>query len=164
MSTPPQSPAEGFHTIIRWLVQAVTAMSGGDRLTYAVIGLIVDRIRVINQGFQRLAARLAAGTYRPRRYAPRRKPIDPKPRRQSPLPQDFGWLLKLVPDAVGYRSQLEHHLRDPAMVALMAEAPASMARVLRPLCWMLRLPPPPILARPRREAAPEAAPPAAAPR
>jgi hypothetical protein len=126
-----------------------------------VIGLIADRIRVINQGFKRLSARLAAGTYRPRHGHRRRKATDPKPRQPSPLPQTFGWLLKLVPDAVGYRSQLEYLFRDPAMAALMAQAPASMARILRPLCWMLYLPPPPILARPRprREAAtPDAGP------
>jgi hypothetical protein len=158
-NAPPQSPAEGFATIIRWLVQSVAAMSGGDRLTYRVIGLIADRIRVINQGFKRLVARLAAGTYKPRHGFHRSRPIDPKPRRPNPLPEEFGWLLTLVPDAIGYRSQLEYLFRDPAMAALMAAAPASMARVLRPLCWMLRLPPPPILARPRprprREPEPE---------
>jgi hypothetical protein len=169
---PPQSPAEGFATIIRWLVQSVAAMSGGDRLTYRVIGLIADRIRVINQGFKRLCARLAAGTYKPRHGFHRRSPIDPKPRRPNPLPEEFGWLLKLVPDAIGYRSQLEYLFRDPAMAALMAAAPASMARVLRPLCWMLRVTPPPILALPRREtsrakagrpkAAPKTAPPPSA--
>jgi hypothetical protein len=142
------------------LVQVVAAMSGGDRLTHRVIGLIADRIRVVNQRFRRLAARLAAGTYRPRRFARRRKPIDPKPRQKSPLPEQFGWLLQLVPQAIGASAQLEHLLRDPEMAALMAAAPASMARALRPLCWMLRVTPPPILARPKPKAAPpEAGPP-----
>jgi hypothetical protein len=159
----PQSPAEGFATILRCLVQAVAAMSGGDRLTYRVIGLIADRIRVVNQRFRRLAARLRAGTYRPRHGFRRRKAIDPKPRRPNPLPRQFGWLQPLVPEAVQFRAQLEHHLRDPEMVALMAQAPASMARTLRPLCWMLRVTPPPILALPRRRPRPEAVPPESAP-
>ena len=121
-------------------------MGGGNRLTYLVIGLIVDRIRVINQGFRRLADRIAAGTYRPRRSSPRRTATGRKPRRQSPLPRHFGWLQPLVPEAVQFRAQLEHLLRDPEMAALLAAAPASLARPLRSLCRMLRVDPPAILA------------------
>jgi len=111
--------------------------------------LIFGRFREIKQRFDRLAARLAAGTYAPRRYHGRKPAADPKPRRKCPLPAKFGWLLPLVPEAVQYRAQLEHLLlRNPAMIALIAQAPAPMARILRPLCWMLRLEPPPILARP----------------
>jgi hypothetical protein len=164
MSTPPpRTPAENVAILLRCLSQAVAAMGGGNRLTYLVIGLIVDRIRVINQGFRRLADRIAAGTYRPRRSSPRRTATGRKPRRQSPLPRHFGWLQPLLPEAVQFRAQLEHLLlRNPEMAALIAQAPASMARVLRPLCWMLRLDPPPILARPRPQ--PAAAPaPAAGP-
>ena len=68
----------------------------------------------------------------------------------NPLPQKFGWLLKLVPEAVGYRSQLENLLRDPEMAALLAAAPTAMRRPLRSLCRMLGLPPPEILALPPR--------------
>jgi len=118
------------------------------RLASPLLRLITDRLRGINQRFKRLADRLAAGTYRPRRYHGR-KPTEQKPRQKSPLPQQFGWLLALAPELIGNRSQLDHLLQDPAMVALIAAAPAPMARILRPLCWMLRLEPPPILARPR---------------
>jgi hypothetical protein len=159
--SPPLSPAAGFAIILRCLTQAVAAMSGGDRLTYRVIGLIADRIRVIKQRFARLAARLAAGTYRPRRFTPRRQPAQRRPRPPNPLPSHFGWLQPLVPEAVQFRAQLENLLRDPQMEALMAAAPASMARALRPLCWMLRLPPPPVLARSRPAAPPPEARPAA---
>jgi hypothetical protein len=117
-----------------------------------VIALILGRLRDINQRFARLAARLRQGTYRPRRPVARRKPVTRKQRRKNPLPQTFGWLLTLVPEAVGYRAQLDHLLRDPEMTALIAAAPAPMARALRPLLWMLRLPPPPVLP-PRRRAA-----------
>src|SRR5271165_1810472 len=117
--------------------------------------LIFTRIIEINRRFRRLADRLAAGTYKPRRYHGRKPAADPKPRRKSPLPTKFGWLLPLVPEAVQYRGQLEHLLlRNPAMIALIAQAPAPMARILRPLCWMLRLEPPPILARPKPAAQP----------
>ena len=160
MSTLPHPPAECVATLLRWLVHAVVTRGLCGRLAGPVMGPILDRIRGINQRFKRLAARLAAGTYTPRRSFHRRKAIDPKPRRQSPLPQNFGWLVPLVPEAVVFRAQLESLLQHPEMAALMAEAPAPMARILRPLCWMLRVTPPPILARPRRQPAPA---PAAAP-
>ena len=116
-----------------------------------LIALIVERLRRIKQRFAYLAARVGDGLYVPRRRAalPRRRPGQPPPPR-NPLPQKFGWLLPLVPDAVGYRSQLEHLFRDPEMVALLAAAPTAMRRPLRSLCWMLRLPPPPILSPPPR--------------
>ena len=146
MPVPPSHlPAESFATILRWLVQAVVLRGAGDRLAAPLIALILGRLRDINQRFARLAARLRQGTFRPRRAAARRKPVPRKPRRKNPLPQTFGWLLTLVPEAVGYRAQLEHLLRDPEMTALIAAAPAPMARALRPLLWMLRLTPPPIL-------------------
>ena len=150
---PPRSPGECFATLLRCLGHAVVAMMGGERLSGPVIAHIVTRIREIKQRFARLTACLAAGTYKPRRYRGR-KAAAPGPRRRSPVPQQFGWLLPLVPDAVCYRSQLSQLLGDPAMVALIQAAPAPMARVLRPLCWMLRLEPPPILARPRPQPPP----------
>jgi hypothetical protein len=117
------------------------------RLASPLLRLITDRLRGINQKFKRLADALAAGTYKPRRYHGRKPAAAAKPRQKSPLPLKFGWLLALAPELIGNRSQLQHLLQDPAMVALIAQAPAPMARILRPLCWMLRLEPPPILAR-----------------
>ncbi len=167
---PPRTPAESFATILQWLARAIADRGVGGRLAGPLIGLLLGRIREINQRFARLAARIASGGFVPRRTAPRRRPVALTPRRKNPLPQTFGWLLTLVPEAVGYRAQLEHLLRDPEMAALIAAAPAEMARTLRPLLWMLRLRPPPVLAR-SRQAAPSApappvplqAPPAPAP-
>jgi hypothetical protein len=164
------TPAERFATTLRWLVQAVAAMSGGDRLSYALIGLIVDRIRGIKQHVARIAERIRAGTYTPRQSAPRRQPTERRPRPPSKLPTTFGWLLPLVPDAIGFRSQLEFLLQDREMAELLAAAPGSLRRPLRSLCWMLRLAPPDILARPAKPrspakpAAPAAPMPAPAPR
>src|SRR5271163_209028 len=134
--------------MLRWLGQCVAAMSGGDRLSYFLIGQIITRIRVINQSFARLDARIRAGNYAPRRFAPRRPPAAPRPRPPNPLPSHFGWLLPLVPEAMGSRSHLEYLFRDPEMVALMAAAPASMRRPIRSLCHMLGVSPPDILALP----------------
>ena len=47
MPIPTPTPAERFATMLQWLAGAVAAMSGGDRLSYLLIGLIVDRIRGI---------------------------------------------------------------------------------------------------------------------
>ena len=73
------------------------------------------------------------------------------------------WLLALVPDAIGHRSQLENQLRDPETVALLAAAPDALRRSLRSLCWMLFLAPPPILAHPARTKPPAAPAPAIQP-
>jgi hypothetical protein len=149
VSNPPPSPAERFATCLQWLTKAVVAMMGGERLPLLLIGQIVDRIRRIKQRFATLAARIAAGKYVPRTgSAPPRKRPGQTPPPKGPLPNTFGWLLKLVPEAVQYRGQLEYLLQDPEMAALLAAAPASLRRPLRSLCWMLHLTPPPILAPP----------------
>jgi hypothetical protein len=172
MPIAPRTPAECFATLIAWLSRSVGAMSGGDRLSYLLIGQIVDRLRGIKQRFVRLAARIDGGRYAPRTIAPHRRAATP--RRADPLPKTFGWLLPLVPDAIAFRAQLEDLFRDPAMAALMQAAPASLARPLRSLCRTLGAPTPPILATirapirapvlaPMREATPSAAPQATPP-
>ena len=155
MQIAPPTPAERFAAILQWLTRAVQARMGGERLALSLIALIVDRIRRIKQRFAYLATRVGNGLYVPRRSAPpRRRPGQARP--SNPLPQKFGWLLKLVPEAVGYRSQLEHLLREPEMAALLAAAPTAMRRPLRSLCRMLGLSPPPILALPPRPKPPPA--------
>ena len=61
----------------------------------------------------------------------------------------FGWLLRLVPETVAYGGQVEHLLADPKMTALLAASPQA-GRILRPLCHMLAIKPPPALAAPPR--------------
>jgi hypothetical protein len=147
--SPSPTPAENFATLLTWLGRAVVAMMGGERLPLQVIALIIDRLRRGNQLFARIAARVRDGRYRPRQGVAAPRPGQ-KPPPPNKLPQTFGWLLKLVPEAVQYRGQLEHLLRDPEMAALLAAAPVPMARALRPLCRMLGLAPPDILAPPPR--------------
>jgi hypothetical protein len=124
--------------------------------------LIMNRIREIKQRFARLAARIAAGTYVPRRSTTRRRLAEPKPRQPNPLPDDFAWLIKLVPETAAFGSQLQLLFADPEMAALMAAAPAAMRRPLRSLCRMLGVAPPPVLALPAKPRAPRK-PPRAAP-
>jgi hypothetical protein len=155
--------------MLAWLSQAVAAMSGGDRLSYALIGLIIDRIRCIKQRVARLAARIRDGRYQFRIVTAPRSGT-PGPRPPDPLPKKFGWLLKLVPEAVQYRGQLENLFRDAEMAALLAAAPASLGRPVRSLCHMLGLRPPEILAPPakprppRQKTPPPEAPPPPPPR
>ena len=119
---PPRGP--DIHPDCRQLSPRLSRYIG---LSTPLIGLIVTRIREIKQHFARIAALIRNGDYAPRRFAPRRPQAEPKPRPPSQLPRKFGWLLKLVPQAVGSRSQLQNLLRDPEMVALIAAAPASSA-------------------------------------
>ena len=160
----PCSPPERMATILQWLTRAVVAMMGGERLPLLLIAQIADRLRRINQRFSEFAARVRDGRYTPRPAAlPRRRPGQPPPPR-NPLPQKFGWLLPLVPDAIGYRSQLEHLFRDPEMAALMEAAPTAMRRPLRSLCWMLGVTAPKILALPPPPPRPKPPPPPKIPR
>jgi len=152
----PLTPAERFASILQWLAHAVVTRAAFG-LSQPLIALIVNRIREIKQGFARLAARIEAGTYAPRRRASTapRPPAIRKPRPPpNPLFRKSGWLLPLLPEAVAFRGHLDSLLRDPEMAELLAAAPVSLARPLRSLCWMLRVEPPKILARPARPAQP----------
>jgi len=147
---PSPTAAETFASILWCLTQAVVTRTAFG-LFQPLINLIVTRIRDAKQAFARLAARIQAGTYAPRRRAstPPRPPAIRKPRPPpNPLARKFGWLLPLVPAAVASRGHLENLLRDPEMAALLAAAPVSLRRPIRSLCWMLWVDPPKILARP----------------
>ena len=122
--TPLPTPVENFASFIRGLTGGVSAMSGGDRLSCLLIGLIVTLLHEIEWGFAQLAARIAAGA-----DAPRLPPAaDRPPRRPSKLPTRVGWLLPPVTDGNADRSHLHRQLRDPETVALPAAGPAAMAR------------------------------------
>jgi hypothetical protein len=132
-----------------WLSRAVDAPSMWGPFPRPLALLILDRIRTINQAVARLAARVTAGKYVPRRppETPRQR-AGPHPRKKNPLPQSFAWLVKLVPETAVYGSQLQFLFAAPEMAALMQAAPASLGRPLRSLCHMLGVRPPPILAPP----------------
>ena len=160
--TPPPIPLEQFAAIRLCLCQFVARQTGWG-ISLQLIALIIAKIRTIGQRFARLVARIEAGTYTPRRPpATPRKTAASRPRPPSKLPLKFAWLLPLVPGAACFGGQLETLFRTPEMAALLAAAPEPMGRVLRPLCWMLGVTPPPILAW-RRKTPPPAppAPPAA---
>jgi hypothetical protein len=161
--------------IIGGLCEAVARRIAADRTAGPLIILTVDRLRHLLARFASLAARAEAGKLRPpRQGAPlrRRTPppgeapapeepgdhtANPKPPRQRErlLPREFGWLIRFVPyEAACFGSQLQHQLSRPEMVALIEAAPQA-GRILRPLCWMLAIPLPPILRLPPRPPKPK---------
>jgi len=169
--TPP-APAERLTVIIALLCRAVAARGAGGWLGGVSVILVWSRLRRLASRFVRLAARLEAGT----KPAPPR-PAAPRPKRPKPphrLPRGHAWLVRLVPEAASGASQLQHLLAEPEMAALIAATP-QMGRLLRPLCRMLGVAPPPAIAkpppvtgaspsRPAAVRAPRASPPAPRPR
>ena len=168
--TSPASAPDRFALLIEALCASVAA-SHARGLAGPVIVLIWGRLR-------RMAARFAAAAIpavsrrasRPARSSPARsrpRAHDGRPR----LPGGFGWLIRLSPAAACHGGQLQRLLADPEMAALLAATPR-MGRLLRPLCRMLAVEPPPgLLAPPNRarrpsvraEASGEAATPAPSP-
>lgn len=104
-----------------------------------------------------LLALLTAGRL-PRVYAPRPdQKRNPAPvrfsRRRAWLPATFGYQI------AAYGSHLDHLLRDPQTLALLASAPPaivkSAARTLRPLCHLFGVDLPPILQLPPKPPRPK---------
>ncbi len=154
----PPAPADRFALLIAGLCRAVAARSAGRALAGPLIVLIWGRLRRMAARFGRLAARLRAGKLSACPTSRRPAASGPQP---APLPRGFAWLIRLVPEAAAGAAQLQHLLDDPAMAALIAAAPQA-GRILRPLCRMLGVPPPPGL-RPAPPAPPAAPPSLVAP-
>ena len=140
-------PAERFATLLFWLGKTLTTRHLAGTLAGPLFFLIMGRLKAFRYAFARLAARIEAGTFSPRRSPPPRQPsTEKKTRRRTPLPQGFAWLIKMVPETAASASQLQFLLAEPDMAALIAAAPAQMRRPLRSLCQMLGVILPPILA------------------
>ena len=158
--TSPSSATDRFALLIEALCASVAA-SHARGLAGPVIVLIWGRLR-------RMAARFAAATAIPAAPGRASRPVPSRPAPSRPraecrprLPGGFGWLIRLSPAAACHGGQLQRLLADPEMAALLA-TPPRMGRLLRPLCRMLAIEPPPGLLAPpdraRRPAARAAAP------
>jgi len=151
----PPTPAERLRLLLNWLVMAVDSRAHTGQLARPLVALIVHRLILMRQAIARAIARMAAGKIS------LRKSGGPRPGRKAGTPNRFptspAWLIKLVPETAAGASQLRHLFTDPEISALLAAAPASLARPLRSLCRMLDveppLPAPPRAARPPRPAA-----------
>ena len=158
-SAAPPTPLQRVAFLVNHLMRIIGVLylgsPQGGRIPRPLLALANQRLAAFREQFARLAASILAGTYRPRRFTPRpaTATATAKPRPESPLRRQ-GWLADYLPGAVAapLRGDLLYLLEDPETQALIAAAPAEMARLFRPLCWMLKLKPPQVLARRRREA------------
>ncbi len=126
--------------LVEGLRRVLAARGVGLGLAVPLMLLLWSRLRRTAERFARLAAKVRAGTLPP----PRRRLRSPRPARPQPLrlPRGFAWLVRRLPQAASAASQLQHLLADPAMADLLAAAPQA-GRLLRPLCQMLGVRPPP---------------------
>ena len=149
----PPTPADRFARVIDGLCRAIAARGAGGGLAGALTLLLWGYLRRKAARLAGHAARIEAGAppaasrARRRPASPRPPPPRSRPRLRQRLPEGFAWLVRVVPEAAGYGSQLQHLLSDPDMAALIAAAP-QMRRHLRPLCRMLGIRPPPSLTSP----------------
>ena len=181
----PSCFAELFALILRGVREAIAA--GGLKAGADLLPLIIPasgRVSRLSARFVALVAAVRAGRFAARRPSsgsdqiPARKsrpqpvaedaqaamsglPVPPKPVR---LPRGFGWMLRFGSAVACHRSQLEHWLlTNPELGQVLEAAPREAGRILRPLCHMLGIVPPPALRLPPRP--PRVRPkPAAAPR
>ena len=150
-----------------WLLEGLCKVIGADAHTRqveaALAWAIWNRVRVLGERLIALIERAQAGRLRVGRSQAgmRRDRADPRPagvlHAPKLLPQDFGWMPRMLPQTAQFAGVLSFLLRDPETVALVERAPEA-GRILRPLCAMLGVQAPAYLRRRRRGAAGEAAP------
>ena len=143
--------ATTFLTLMNGLREAVVAADiHGPCFFQALTRALWHRLGRAANNFATLARKLAE-----RGPPPPPKPHIPKPipetkSRPQPeivLPRRFGWVPR-VWETHAYAAQLTHLLADPEMIA-MIEADRRFGRLLRPVCRMLGIRPPPCLQLPK---------------
>ena len=152
--------------VIDTLCRAAAAKAARRWVLAPLILLLWPYLRRVAARFDALVRRLGAA----RRTTPRppRAPVASvapagRPARAR-LPQGFGWLLWLGPEAAALASRVRHLLADPDMAALLDAEPGA-GRILRPLCRMLGIGPgsdvpPALFQRPQAAATPSSGAPA----
>jgi hypothetical protein len=152
-----RTPSYLFTTLIEGLYTCVSDAVGYGFAEIPLAVLLWRRLHRMYSRFAFILARLRAGTLpapgsAPRRPAPAR-PAAASPPSHEPLPMElprrFGWVTHEISMAVFRRYDLEDLLEDPEMPTLVAAAP-QLGSVLRPLCHMMAIRPPPWLRLPRR--------------
>jgi len=130
--------------ILSGLARAVAARIAGGMMQAAMILLVWQRVRRVEERILGLLRRFRAGALRGVVAAQGRAAGHASGhasgrcgRMPGGLPRGFGWLLPLVPqEAAGFASQLRVVLAEAEMVALLQASPQAR-RELRPLCRML---------------------------
>ena len=161
-----------FNSLMEGLFADVRAAAAvgivGIWLNVPLIRVLWRRLHRMSRQFHSILARYHAGTLPPPGNTPSgntpsgstpSRPARPRPAAAAPPPSDwptpqeqaarYGALLSLTFAATLRHFELAEMLADPDMPALVAEAP-QLGRVLRPMCRMLALKPPPWLRLPRR--------------
>jgi hypothetical protein len=143
-------------------LRALSAQGRDSRLCGPLLILLGSRLRRTRNRFIALAARVRDGLL-PAVAPAVRRTGSPRSAASAPpaavLPRQFGWVQRMVPQpwlVNHWRNLLEGMLEDPELVAVIAVAP-QMGRELRPLCRMLAITPPPLLALPARPRRPRPA-------
>jgi hypothetical protein len=158
MLTPATVLADAFFAIIEALWNSIAAEARERALYTPLTVAIAARLQRLADRFASLVARLNAGKLRvpdPARPAlPRPAAAAPRtrwaPDADSRLPGAFAWMCRLFPEsAVWPATALGLLLEQPEVADLVAAAPQAV-RILRPLCHMLGIRPPPALALPPR--------------
>ena len=152
----PYTASERF-TRVMDVLREVIAREGKQRGISAVwLALIWARLRRFAVRIARLDEWVRVGkperTVTPRAVeAPEAEPLEVEPppvRPRTALPQQRGWLVRLIPEVEWVRGTMHVLLKKPEFVALISEAP-QVGRILRPLCLMLNIDVPSALRLPR---------------
>jgi hypothetical protein len=173
--------ADRFAWLIDGLCKAVGVEAHKRRVEAALAWATWNRVRLLGAQFIALAVRIEAGqlpgsaaraagrvvykrsgrrSTEPRPAAAPRAPRSPQAQFNAAagLPQDFGWIRRLLPETAQYAGLLSYLLDDPEVVVLVEKAPQAK-RILRPLCHLLGVKTPEFLRRrARRDATPAQAP------
>jgi hypothetical protein len=128
--------------------------AGRHPAAVAIVLLLWPYLGRVAKRFEALVRRVEAGGAPVRTRAASLAPrVRPPGLRRPGLPTGFAWLIRLVPyHAACIGGQVRYLLVKPEMAALFLAAP-QVARIFRPLCRMLAVPPgpdlPPGLFKPR---------------
>jgi hypothetical protein len=146
-------PAERFAALIAFL-REIIGIVGYRQVNPPLNIAVYKRLGYFLRRFNEILAQPARPAQPPRTPRPHCRAPRPQPNPSAvKLPTRFGWMHHLYPghQIPGASSQLAHLLIEPDMIALLNDHPG-LARLLRPLCHMLRIKPPPHLARTRQTA------------
>ena len=161
-TAPAQSLTERFAFAVELLLRGLSISLRTNREAAPLALGTWNRLKRLVARFSALVTAIEAGRFAMARRTSVAEPRPPQLVAESrkqvqarvvkvPPPKAYGWLLTLAPELntrIG-RAQIETLLADPALLALLAEAPQA-GRILRPLCHMLRIELPACLRLPAR--------------
>jgi len=155
----PLTPVQRLAGLMTHIALTLAGRVSWTTLPPLLVGRVTERFRRFKLRIERIASLVREGRYKPRNRPTPPRPAAPgarTPPSTDPAMRTFGWLGQILPDMPPLRGGLLSVLRDPEMEALIRAAPIPVIPPLRSLCRMMGLPPPPILALPRKPNAPKA--------